>query len=143
MRRSAIRRVRALARTAARRSRPRSTGPAAETVELVKQRAGHRCERCLTMLIGDRGAAWHIHHRRPRRMGGSRDEVTNSPSNLLALCQDCHWAVESRRAEAHQAGWLLHAAEDPAASAVLLGRGSVWCYLTESGEYADDPPDVA
>lgn len=132
-----------LRRTAAKEGgahRRRPTGPTLETTQLVMARAGGLCEICSEVLIGHRGDEWHIHHRRPRRMGGSRRPDTNSPVNLLVLCRACHDEIESRRADALAHGWLLHDQDDPATAAVLLHRGSAWKYLTADGRLSDLPP---
>jgi 5-methylcytosine-specific restriction enzyme A len=75
--------------------------------------------------------AGHIHHRRPRRLGGSRRADTNRPSNLLHLCADHHTAVESLRTRAYALGLLLPAGADPAASPVF--RRGVWMLLDDDG----------
>lgn len=143
-----LRRLAALvAKTPLKRATPktryRRTGPTASVVTLVLKRSEGRCEKCSTELSGERGTGWHIHHRRPRRTGGSRLADTNSPANLLALCPDCHSIVESYRADSYAHGWLLHAADTPAAEPVLLARGSHWTYLNDAGRYVDKPPAVA
>src|SRR5690606_35241972 len=110
----------------------RFTGPDMWTRMTVYARAGYRCERC-----GQRGG--QIHHRRPRAMGGSCREDTNSPANLLAACADCPTWAESYRAEARNEGWLVPQTGNPAEYAVLVHR-SRWVYLTHDGRYSDDPP---
>lgn len=79
----------------------RKTGPDSRTVELVTERAGGMCEVC--------GLREHqqTHHRSARRSGGTRDPAANYPSNLLAVCADCHRDLESNRAEALEMGWLV------------------------------------
>lgn len=49
----------------------------------VRARHGHRCRRC-----GYHAAALHVHHKRAVREGGS-----HLPTNLVALCADCHAQV--------------------------------------------------
>lgn len=120
------------------RRRYRDTGPSRATVVLVKARAGMQCERCMVAVAGPRGISWEIHHRRPRRMGGSKDPATNGPANLLLLDLDCHRWIEANRSTAHDLGLLLHARQDPAATPVLLG-GRVLCLLGPEGGYLDAP----
>lgn len=122
--------------------RYKATGPDAETVEVVYVRAGYACEICDAMVGDRRGVDHHIHHRRPRGVGGSKRPDTNSPANLLLLCPDCHRTVESRRGEALGVGWLVPQPGDPAATAVLVHRDR-WTYLGHDGTYRDDPPEVA
>ena len=121
--------------------RYKATGPTAEVVETVYERAAYSCEIC-TEGVGDRrGVDHHIHHRRPRAAGGSKRADTNLPSNLLLLCPTCHRQVESHRGPAQSMGWLVVQGTDPATVAVLVQRDR-WVYLTESGTYADEPPEV-
>lgn len=124
----------------------RNTGPSSSTVEAVLERAGWSCEICNHMLGDRRGEDWSLHHRRPRQMGGSRWVGINLPSNLLAVCGSgttlCHGVIESHRSGAVAAGWLVLSRTDSATVAVLIHRDR-WTYLTESGEYSDNPPVVA
>lgn len=150
MERSApLRRVTALARAQLRRTstasqggahRRRSTGPDLSTTQQVMARAGGLCEIGTEVLIGHRGDEWAIHHRRPRRMGGSRRRDTNLASNLLVLCRGCHERLESNRLEALAHGWLLPADAVPAEQPVMLAAGSRVMYLRDDGTLADQPP---
>lgn len=72
-------------------------------------------------------------------MGGSSAPDTNLPSNLVLLCPPCHLAIESRRAEAVGAGWLVLQGSDPAETALLI-HGDRWLYLTADGSYDVHPP---
>lgn len=117
----------------------RPTGPLPEVVDLVLERAQYSCELCLVGLGPTRGIGWALHHRRPRRIGGSRRADTNSPANLLALCAPCHEVIEVQRAVAYEGGWLLHAGDDPAVHPVLIGADR-WLYLAPDGAYALSPP---
>src|SRR5262245_33342840 len=96
------------------KSRPRATGPAQDVVEAVCERAAWSCELCRAGVGPLRGVEHHIHHRRPRAMGGTERAGTNLPSNLLLLCPPCHEVVERRRADALAGGWLVHQTDDPA-----------------------------
>lgn len=78
-----------------------STGPDADSRELVMQRAGRRCERCHGRQ------ALQIHHRQPRQMGGTSDPRINDYTNLALLCYTCHRWVESNRTAATNEGWLV------------------------------------
>jgi len=93
------------------------TGPDEPTKWVVQGRFGGACARC-----GHPGAT--IQHRKPRRMGGTRDPAINRPSNLIWVCgtgtTGCHGHMESYRHEAYGAGWLLHDGEDPLLEPVLL-----------------------
>jgi hypothetical protein len=129
---------------AARRlTRPRcDTGPTAATRQLVWERAGGRCEICgfaATMA----GIGYSIHHRLPRRMGGSRAPWINSPANLLLVCGSgtvgCHGMVEANRANAYGYGWLLKAGQHPAEVSAVLGSPRRLVWLTNEGTYATRP----
>lgn len=108
------------------------------------ERAQYSCE-IAGCEIGDRrGVDYSLHHRRPRQMGGSRWPGINLASNLLVACgsgvSGCHGAIESRRADAVGGGWLVVGNKDPALVSVLI-CGERWCYLTNDGQYSDDPPE--
>jgi len=120
--------------------RYKATGPTPDVVDAVYERAGYSCEIC-TEAVGDRrGVDHHIHHRRPRALGGSKRPDTNLPSNLLLLCPACHRDVESHRGVAQSMGWLVVQGVNPATVAVLVQRDR-WVYLTEDGRYSDNPPE--
>jgi hypothetical protein len=120
-----------LARTASLRARvtPATRAGRATLIAsrpVVLARAAGRCECCGVPLT-----AVHVHHRRPRRAGGSRDPQTNAPSNLLALLPACHERWESQRAEAVRRGLVLAANADPLMTPVLLA--GQWVLLDDSG----------
>ena len=119
------------------RSRYRSTGPSDEVVDLVLERAQYSCELDGAEMGYRRGVDYHVHHRRPRRMGGSQLPDTNAPQNLLILCSDCHSTVESERRAAYAGGWLVKQNMDPARVPVLIVARSV--FLTADGRYQDQP----
>lgn len=79
---------------------PRSTGPDLAIRQLVIDRSNHMCLRC-----GQPGQV--IHHRRPRKRGGTRRPEINSPENLVWICNACHDWIESHRTEAYERGWLV------------------------------------
>jgi 5-methylcytosine-specific restriction protein A len=116
------------------KSRYRGTGPAPDVVDLVYDRAAHSCELCLVAVGPGRGDDHELHHRRPRRMGGSLLPDTNLPPNLLLLCPDCHSTVERERAAAYEGGWLVRQGDNPALVPVLIGAQR-WVLLTVSGQY--------
>lgn len=107
----------------------RDTGPARRVRTLVVARSqvrGHpSCERC--------GAAQpeQIHHRKPRRLGGTRDPQANQPANLVAICAGCHLAIEMHRSRAYAHGWLVPDNDDPAATPIHYRRR--WSYLDNNG----------
>lgn len=98
--------------TAARSTRPVSTGFDAATVDLALERAGWACERGGEGISGRRGVDWSAHHRKLRSQGGD-----NSPSNCLILCghgtSGCHGAVHASPDDARKHGWLLWSTDNP------------------------------
>lgn len=115
------------------RSRVRSTGPDRLTVEALYERAERRCELCGAPVQGERGRHHHVHHRRPRRMGGSQLSDTNELVNLLLLDAACHELVERERTAAYEGGWLVRQSDDPSAVPVLVRAQLV--LLTDDGQY--------
>lgn len=119
------------------------TGPSADVVDAVYERAGYCCELCQVGVGPVRGLDHHVHHRRPRRRGGDKRPETNLPSNLLLLCLTCHAVVESRRLVAYDNGWLLRSKHIPSQRPVLVWRGSRWTFLDDRGGYVAEPPALA
>lgn len=113
----------------------RPTGPDKLTVEALIARAEGRCEIGGEELYGERGHGWHVHHRRPRRMGGSQLPDTNAIENLLLLCRDHHERVERHRSIAYNCGWLVAQDGIPAAVPVLLEHAGRTVLLTDDGSY--------
>lgn len=85
--------------------------------DIVRGRSRGTCEKC-----GEANAV-HFHHRRPRGMGGSREELTNRASNLLHLCMPCHNWIELNRLAALDEGWLVKQGADPAQVSVSIRNG--------------------
>lgn len=105
--------------------------------QLIIERAGYCCERC-----GRYAEGGSIHHRRPRKMGGSRNPVTNSAVNGVLLCGSgttgCHGDVESNRLQAIEDGWIVPAHADPTLIPIhRVNLGPV--YLDGNGFYLDEP----
>lgn len=108
----------------------RDTGPSKAVRRQVEARDGS-CARC--DLPGLRvWPAHQVHHRRPRGMGGSQRDNTNSPANLLWLCAVCHAWIERHREQALADGYLIgQHYTDPSAIPVLWhGR---YVYLGHDG----------
>ncbi len=95
----------------------RNTGPTKTVVDLVKTRADGLCERC-GLHPGEQ-----IHHRLPRRMGGTRRPEVNRPPNLLFLAAQCHTDVERNRLTAIGDGFLIPDGLWPADVPVKLHYG--------------------
>lgn len=105
---------------------------------MVLERAQYSCELDGAQIGDRRGVDYHVHHRRPRRMGGSQLPDTNAPQNLLILCPDDHEMVESERTAAYAGGWLVRQGDDPAEVPVLIVAELK--FLTADGKYASLPP---
>lgn len=104
----------------------RSTGPDLATRQLVIDRSDRRCMRC-------RRPGEVVHHRRPRKRGGTRRPEINSPENLVWICRACHDWIESRRALAYRTGWLVKEGIDgPLEISLVDDRGRTF-FLTEEG----------
>lgn len=90
----------------------RQTGFPPEVRDLIIARAHGMCE---IAAPGCTQFGEQIHHRRPRGIGGTRRTDTNRAANGLMACAACHSHIESRRAEAIAAGWLVRQHEHPRA----------------------------
>lgn len=135
-------RVAAAKRRVERQRRQRDTGPDQATKALLWERAKGRCEICGRDV---NGAPFSRHHRRPRGMGGTTVDWINDITNLLLLCgsatspNGCHRMVESDRARAIEAGWLVPMGYQPAEVPVYI-RPEISMhavYLTTDGRYAE------
>lgn len=89
------------------------TGFSPEVHATIDGRSGGMCEVCGLDRVHEH------HHRRPRGAGGSRRVDTNTASNGLGLCRDCHRFIESYRRLATLLGWLVPQSCDPATYPVI------------------------
>jgi hypothetical protein len=118
-----------------------NTGPTPAQRDAILARDWYACVRC--GMSGEQ-----IHHRAPRKMGGSRHPLMNSFPNLVLLCGSCHRWVESERDRARVDGFLLRSPEDgPFVPLALLKKRpglTVYVRLTIDGRKEDlDEADVA
>lgn len=121
----------------------RNTGPSKLVVEVVIHRDRAQCAFCGKRPDGERGEGWSVHHRRPRGMGGTWRDDTNSPANLVLLCgtgnQQCHGWVESHRIEAFGLGLLVRQVATPSQVPIQHAvHGLGW--LTDDGEFVHQRP---
>jgi hypothetical protein len=111
---------------------------ASHIVEACLDRAQYSCEICGSGVGDRRGEDWSLHHRRPRKSGGTRWPGISLPSNLLILCGSgttgCHGFVESNRVGAIAGGWLVSQYADPRKEKVFIVRER-WVFLTDTGTY--------
>jgi hypothetical protein len=120
-------------------SRRRSTGPDKLTVEAAVARSKGRCEYGWEELSGRRGVGWAAHHRRARRMGGSKLPDTNGIENILVLCTAHHEHIERHRAFAYEWGFLVRQSAIPAAVPVWVvpdpRAPGFFALLTDDAQY--------
>lgn len=109
----------------------KNTGPSDEIREAVTVRSDGTCEAC------NRAAPMSIHHRMPRKMGGTNNLWINSVENLLALCGSgvtgCHGRIESNRADSYDRGLLLRSGMFPWLTP-FMDDDRKWWLNTESGK---------
>lgn len=104
----------------------RHTGFPPEVRELIKARAGGRCEIC-----GYTASDMEAHDRRARGVMGSLHRVADASSGGLWLCGECQRIAESYRSHALDRGWLVRQSKSPLATPVLY-RGA-WVLLDDEG----------
>ena len=113
--------------------RRRSKTPAGEFPPRVRRLVYARFEgRCA--LDGDwiNPADLVIQHRRARGAGGSRDPITSSPPNGVALHPLCHEHIEAHPAEALRDGFRVRQGQHPRDWPIRLWTGQ-WVLLTDDG----------
>ena len=92
---------------------------------IVVSRDGGNCLRCMN-------EATDVHHRQPRKMGGTSNEyIAFGLANLVSLCRRCHDLIHSEPALAYDSGWLVRTGYDPAE--IPLETGSFTLWLTPQG----------
>lgn len=82
------------------------------------------------------------HHRRPKQMGGTYRELTDSPANLLALLplvhnghpKSVHGAPEWSRPRGYLLGGRF--SDEAVLATPVLYRGHTWMILQDGGELA-------
>ena len=115
------------------------SGPTPATREAVALRAHYQCERCYTPVHGQAS----VHHRRPRRMGGTKRSDSNEPANLLLLCGSgttgCHGWVESHRRQSLDDGIILYDRDIPAEHPFKDGHGNWWILDNQGAKHSSNP----
>lgn len=98
-------------------------------------RGGYSCELC------GKNPVENIHHRSPRRMGGTTSPTIHAYPNLLGVCGSgttgCHGYIESNRRKAISYGWLVPQGTNPAVvpAFLIVGGRREWVLLTHDGRY--------
>lgn len=73
----------------------------------IAERDQNKCVRCAC-------PATDCHHRKPRKMGGTRNNNTvYGYANLISLCRTCHIWVHTHPAGSYQTGFLVRENENP------------------------------
>ena len=111
----------------------------AEVVTTIVHRDNGKCARCgkhVTHL--QRGFSWSVHHRRPRSRGGTSLVWVDLAANGVVLCGSgttgCHGWVESNRAEAVAAGFIVSALGVRTAADIPIRHHEYGlCYLNDYG----------
>lgn len=115
------------------------SGPTPATREAVAARAGYHCELCYTPIAGQAS----VHHRRPRRMGGTRRSDVNEPANLMLLCGSgttgCHGWIESHRKQALADGVILYDRDIPTDHPYRDRHGNWWTLSNDATKHATNP----
>jgi len=115
------------------------SGPTPATRQAVAARAGYHCELCYTPITGQAS----VHHRRPRRMGGTRRSDVNESANLMLLCGSgttgCHGWVESHRKEALADGIILYDRDIPTDHPYRDRHGNWWTLTNEATKHETNP----
>lgn len=106
--------------------------------EQVWDRAQGHCE-ITGRYLGERGGdGYACHHRRPKGMGGSRADDTNTLSNLIAITHAIHngdaHSVHLHPGWSRTLGYLLGQDQVPRLEPILL-RGQALVLLTDDGRY--------
>ena len=123
-------------------SRSRSTGRKgfpARVQQLVRQRAGYRCEACGTWLIGRSGGACV-----PVVRDGSGTvpaEVLAGPANAVLLCAPCAGRAEALDPRLAALGFRVNGGDDPRhVPMTRADQRTVW--RSADGGYLAEPPAV-
>jgi 5-methylcytosine-specific restriction endonuclease McrA len=94
---------------------------------IVVARDGGKCLRCWN-------EAADVHHRCPKKMGGTQDSyIAYGLANLASLCRECHDWVHAHPEEGYRTGYLVHSWDDPADVPLVLGTH--WIKLRSDGEF--------
>jgi hypothetical protein len=97
----------------------------AEVHATVNERSEGWCEVCGVERVYD------VHHRHPRKSGGTKRYWIGLASNALGVCRMDHNLIEARRKLAMMFGWLVPEGHDPESQPVLY-RGE-WKRLGSDG----------
>jgi hypothetical protein len=103
--------------------------------DIVRDRSGDRCEKCMVELtrnihgVPDGPTARSIHHRQCKRWGGK-----DSAINLVNICRGCHDEIHADEEKAAENGWIVRFGQFPGHIPYLSWRG--WMLPALDGSYA-------
>ena len=115
--------------------RPKGGGVGKKVAELVIERDDGKCFAQVTHHNWARRGE-QIHHRKPRRMGGSTAPGINEAANLIYVCANCHVWIELHRESSYLHGYLVNAHDDPK-TVPILRYGQVAVLLDNQGGYTE------
>ena len=71
------------------------------------ERDEYLCQKCLR-------PATQVHHRRPKKSGGTSDpEINFGLANLISLCLEDHAWIHAHPKISYEEGWLIHSWQRP------------------------------
>lgn len=118
-----------------------------QVLHMLLVRSGGRCEARTPDCLGDQHGLVHrlprqsinIHHRNPRKMGGTDRADIHDLANLMLLCGSgnvtgCHSWIERDRTRAYARGYLVHDEHDPAGTLVVMPSGR-YCGLDSKAPF--------
>lgn len=106
--------------------------------QTVQGRAFGHCERCDRPTV-----AAHLHHRRPKGLGGSSAPDRHDVSNLVHLCPDCHSWAHGHPKDAAEAGFLVprSSGQSPLQVPIVDLSGRIR-WLDDEGQYLRHPRET-
>jgi 5-methylcytosine-specific restriction enzyme A len=70
--------------------------------------------------------ATDVHHRQPKKMGGTKNaRIVYGLANLVSLCRLCHSWIHGNPNESYDAGWLVRSGKDPEEVGIDLNFGTL------------------
>lgn len=103
--------------------------------QTVQGRAFGRCERCLKATL-----CGHLHHRRPKGLGGSKRSDRHDVSNLVYLCPEDHSWAHNNPLDAIAAGYLVPRSSGMSPLAVpIKDLSGQTLFLDDEGQYLREP----
>lgn len=112
----------------------------ARVQQLVRRRAGYRCEACGTWVIGRSGSVC-LPVVRDSSSPGVPEEVLAGPANAVLLCAPCAAGADALDPRMEATGFRARGGHDPRQVPMLLSRdrqSTVW--RSVDGAYLTEPP---